>query len=132
MGKPTKIALGIATAAPLPAMLLAIVLSLVAPLFLIGQSGAPPRDEPADWVFVALFGSIALQLLVLLLTLALVAFYMVHIFRTDRVEHDKKALWAVVIFLGNMFAMPVYWYLYVWQEPRRGGSRRRGSGASRA
>ena len=26
-----------------------------------------------------------------------------------------KALWAIVLFLGNIFAMPVYWYLYIWK-----------------
>jgi hypothetical protein len=27
-------------------------------------------------------------------------------------------LWAAVLFLGNITAMPVYWYLYVRREPR--------------
>jgi len=26
------------------------------------------------------------------------------------------ALWANVIFLGDMIAMPIYWYLYIWKE----------------
>jgi hypothetical protein len=38
------------------------------------------------------------------------------VFRTDRVPADKKALWAVVLFLGNFFAMPFYWYFYIWPK----------------
>ena len=60
-----------------------------------------------------------LHLLVMVLIVALMAFYIIHLFRTDLVASDKKALWAVVLFLGNLLAMPVFWYLYVW--PRRTG-----------
>jgi len=52
---------------------------------------------------------------------ALIAFYIVHLFRTDHVPTDKKALWAVVLFLGHMLSMPVYWYLFIWREPQHDG-----------
>ena len=45
--------------------------------------------------------------------------YIVHVFKTDRVAQDKKALWAVVLFLGNMIAMPFYWYLFIWKEQKQ-------------
>lgn len=47
---------------------------------------------------------------------ALLVFYIRNVFKNDRVQKDKKALWAVVLFMGNMIAMPIYWYLYVWRE----------------
>jgi len=46
----------------------------------------------------------------------LIMIYIVHVFKTDRVPQDKKALWAVVLFLGNMIAMPIYWYIYIWKQ----------------
>ncbi len=52
---------------------------------------------------------------VMVLVFALLAFYVVHLFKTTAVPADKKALWAVVLFLGNLFAMPVYWHLYLWR-----------------
>ena len=58
-----------------------------------------------------------LHLLTMLWIMALTVFYMVNVFRNDRVEKDKKVLWAVVLFMGNMIAMPIYWYLYIWKEP---------------
>jgi hypothetical protein len=47
----------------------------------------------------------------------LIGFYISYIFKSPRVDKDKKALWAVVIFLGNMIAMPIFWYLYIWKDP---------------
>lgn len=44
-----------------------------------------------------------------------------------RVPKEKVRLWVVVLLLGHMFAMPVYWYRYVLRRPEdreaaRGGS----------
>ena len=81
-------------------------------------SAAQPPDE-----FFRNFNTIfRLQLLFMAVWVALLAFYIVHVFRTDRVPADKKALWAVVLFLGNMFAMPVYWYLYIWPKSEAGAA----------
>ncbi len=41
---------------------------------------------------------------------------MFYLFKTDVVPQDKKALWAVVLFLGNMISMPIFWYLYIWTK----------------
>jgi hypothetical protein len=45
----------------------------------------------------------------------LVASYVIYVFKTRHVPSDKKALWAAVLFFGNIFAMPVFWFLYVWR-----------------
>jgi hypothetical protein len=56
-----------------------------------------------------------LHLAVMLLIWVLIATYIVYLFKTTHVPADKRALWAVVLFLGNMLAMPFFWYLYVWR-----------------
>jgi len=53
------------------------------------------------------------QIVTTLLILVLVAVYVVHLFTTDRVPQEKKALWAVVLLAANAFAMPAYWYIYI-------------------
>jgi hypothetical protein len=58
-----------------------------------------------------------LHVFTMLAGIALIVFYIVNVFRNDRVDKDKKALWAVVLFMGSMIAMPIYWYLYIWPEP---------------
>ena len=74
------------------------------------------QSQPPEQFFRDFNLVFRLQLLMMALLVALLAFYVVHLFRTDRVPADKKALWAVVLFLGNLFAMPVYWYLYMWPK----------------
>lgn len=59
-----------------------------------------------------------LHLGTMFLIFALLGFYVAYLFRTPRVPQDKKALWAVVLFLGNMFAMPVFWFLYIWRDAK--------------
>lgn len=44
---------------------------------------------------------------------ALIGCSIIYLFRTQRVPQSKKALWAVVLFLGNMMALPVFWYIYI-------------------
>jgi len=83
----------------------------------IPASGAPPEQFFQD--FERIF---RIHLIFMALTVALMAFYIVHLFRTDRVSGDKKALWAVVLFLGNLLAMPVYWYLYMWPGRTEGAA----------
>ena len=73
---------------------------------------APGRNGPMPAMFMIIF---AFHLLTMLEVLALIVFYIVHLFKTPAVRQDMKALWAVVLFLGNMLAMPVYWYLYIWK-----------------
>ena len=75
-------------------------------------SGGGSSSEPPMIMMIIL----PLHFLTMLEIFALLVIYIVHVFKTDRVSQDKKALWAVVLFLGNMIAMPIYWYLYIWKE----------------
>ncbi|HUS57816.1 MAG TPA: hypothetical protein VM141_04115 [Planctomycetota bacterium] len=58
-----------------------------------------------------------LHFFTMILIPVLLVIYILHVFKTNRIPQDRKALWAVVLFLGNMIAMPIYWYLYIWKEP---------------
>ena len=116
--KPLKILLGIVTALPLPGYVLSFLLPFLAFIPIVSQlEENPDSAEPPVWFFTLFFGGFVAQMLVWLLLVALIVFYILHLFTTDRVRQDKKALWAVVLFLGNIFAMPVYFYFYVWQNP---------------
>ncbi len=75
----------------------------------------PGSGEPGPPPLIALI--LPLHLFTMLAVMGLMVFYIVNVFRNDRVDKDKKALWAVVLFMGNMIAMPIYWYLYIWREP---------------
>ncbi len=116
MKKPVKILLGIATLWPFIYMILFFVFIFSSFLF-FSRSGAQRSGPPV--FFLVIF---PLHLLTMLWIMALTVFYMVNVFRNELVDKDKKVLWAVVLFMGNMIAMPIYWYVYIWKEVP-GGSR---------
>ena len=112
MKKSTKILLGLATLWPFVYMILFFIFVFSSILFMPSQ----PGEQSGPPFFFVVF--IALHLLTMLWIMALTVFYMVNVFRNDRVDKDKKVLWAVVIFMGSIIAMPIYWYLYIWRVPR--------------
>jgi hypothetical protein len=111
MKKTNKILLAIATIWPFIYMIFFFLVIFSSFFFM-------PRDGSSDGgAFPALFLIIfPLHFLTMLLIMGLTVFYIVNVFRNERVEKDKKVLWAVVLFMGNMIAMPIYWYLYIWQD----------------
>ena len=48
--------------------------------------------------------------------LALVAYFMIYAARSVRVPLAKKVFWRRALLVGNVFAAPVFWYLYVWRD----------------
>lgn len=115
MKKPAKIALIIASIWPLVWMILFFVFMFGTMFFF--ASTTPKHGNNAPGMPLAFMLFFAGHMLTILLMFALTAFYIVYLFRTDRIAQDKKALWAVVLFMGNMLAFPVFWYLYIWKEP---------------
>ncbi len=106
MKRVAKLVLGVATLWPLIYFLGFTVL-----LFSIFTAIIEGRDGPEMFAVIA-----PIHIFTILWVFMLTVVYIVDLFRNDRVSGDKKALWAVVIFLGGLVAMPIYWYLYVWRE----------------
>jgi hypothetical protein len=110
MKKPVKILLGLATLWPFIYMILFFVF-IFSSFFFVSRSRGQESGPPVFFLIIFL-----LHLLTMLWIMALTVFYMVNVFRNELVDKDKKVLWAVVLFMGNMIAMPIYWYLYIWKE----------------
>jgi hypothetical protein len=115
MSKTIKLLLGLVTIWPFAYLILFFITIFSLVFFSWGAetSGGPPR-------LIALI--FPLHLLTMLVIMALTVFYMVNVFRNERVVKDQKVLWAVVLFLGNVLAMPIYWYLYIWKEGQPAGA----------
>ena len=45
--------------------------------------------------------------------------YIIHIFRNGNIPKDTKYLWAALLFFGNVFVYPFYWYLYIWRKRKK-------------
>ncbi len=103
----TTVVLGLLTVWPI----LYFVLFMGFMAFAFASIGSGGKGKP----FEAFWLIFPLHIATMLLMFALTATYVVHAFRTDRIAGDKRVLWVVVLFLGNMIAFPIYWYLYLWR-----------------
>lgn len=48
--------------------------------------------------------------------IVLIAFYVGYAALSDAVPTTKRYLWAWILFLGNYFVIPYFWYYYVWNR----------------
>jgi hypothetical protein len=114
MKKPAKIALAVASIWPFVWMLIFILFFFGMIFFVSSHSEMSDEHRGMPLPIMLLFAG---HIFTILFIFALTAFYVVYLFKTDRVPQDKKALWAVVLFFANIFAFPIFWYLYIWKEP---------------
>jgi len=42
--------------------------------------------------------------------------FVIYLGRMMNVDNDKKWLWRGLMFFGHVFAIPIFWYLYIWKE----------------
>jgi hypothetical protein len=101
-----------------PAKLLLGLITLWPPIYLavfvaFAFFAAFPSDGNFPVSFTAMF---RLHLITVFWVWSLLVIYLLDVFRNDQMDQDKKALWAIVLFLGNMIVLPVYWYLFVWRS----------------
>jgi dipeptide/tripeptide permease len=102
-----KIALGLLTA--VPAVYVVLFAVLIARMVLERASGDLTIPVPmADFMWV--------HLAVMVLLVGLETFYLLYLFRTDRVPPGQRAMWAVVLLVINVAAMPIFFGRYVWPE----------------
>ncbi|MDH3493757.1 MAG: hypothetical protein OEM82_09425 [Acidobacteriota bacterium] len=108
MTKFRKKLLGILTAWPFAYMFLFFLFVLAAIVLAPGGDG-----------FAVLFALVLpIHFLTILLIIGLQIFYLIDVFKNDRVKKDHKVVWVIALFLGGLFAMPVYWYMNIWKESK--------------
>ncbi len=57
-----------------------------------------------------------MHLLTIIDIMGLTIYYILHAVKNESLEQDMRIVWIVLILLGNMIAMPIYWYLNIWRE----------------
>jgi threonine/homoserine/homoserine lactone efflux protein len=102
--KGTRILIGIATLWP-PVYFFLFLASIG---FVFTSASANKQGFPD--IFKVIF---PLHCFTMLLSFALMAVYVVHAFRNSRFTQEMRILWVIILFMGNMFAFPVYWWLYL-------------------
>jgi len=109
MKKSAKVALGIANIIP-------FVLYVALPIVMIASIPNAEHSKAAPPTIFATF--FTFYIFIMLAVFGLMIFYIVNVFQNERLPGEKKALWAVVLFLGNVLAFPFYWYFYIWSTPK--------------
>ena len=107
--KPLAIVIGLFTIWPVIYMLLFLVFFVVMAFTIFQQA---PQHRPAPGFFPYI---VILHVGTMLLMFALMAFYIVHVFKNAALKDDRRVLWAVVLFMGLPFSAPVYWWLFIWR-----------------
>jgi hypothetical protein len=51
-----------------------------------------------------------------ILSVGLLVFYVVHLFKAKHLVGDQRLMWALTIFFLGPLAMPVYFFKHVWPE----------------
>jgi len=60
-----------------------------------------------------LFGA---HMITILLIIGLMPLYIILAVKSDHHDQTMRIIWVVLICMLGMFAMPVYWYLYIWRK----------------
>lgn len=127
-----KLALGLATLQPVVTGLLFLWFALSTTLAAVSSiSPDSPSGSPAAGPGMP---DLPVSLAVLVMTsgywlFVLLAVYVYHLIRADRVPANLKPVWVILLFVGNILAMLVYWYAYVWREPAGAGATATGQAA---
>ncbi len=69
--------------------------------------------EPDGELLVPIGLLFGLHFATMVLIIALLIVCIRDVFRNDELPNDRRTLWAVVLFLGNVMAIPIYWWLYM-------------------
>jgi uncharacterized membrane protein len=51
-----------------------------------------------------------------LYVLLLFLIFLIYLGRMKTIENEKKWLWRGLMFIGHVFAIPIFWYFYIWRE----------------
>ncbi len=46
----------------------------------------------------------------------LITTYLLYLFKSSRLQSEKRNLWAIGLVLGNFVVMPFFWYLHIWRN----------------
>lgn len=109
LSKPISILVLLATLAPLAYFV--FFFGMIG-FFVLSAADRGPEPDLFKVIFI-------LHMLCIVWIWGLMAFYLIYLFKSSSVPKDQKVLWAVVLFIANVMAMPVFWWLYVWPGSKR-------------
>jgi len=104
--KGTRILIGVATLW-MPLYML-LFLAFVGTSFFLAETPQAAHHMPRMFMFI-----FPLHCLTMLISMALIAVYIIHAVKSDRLTQEMRIVWILILFMGNMLAFPVYWWIYL-------------------
>ena len=112
MRKFGKALLGLVTIFP-AAMMIAYLFSFQSFFSSLLSGKVTPEGPPTGMCAIFVLEGIAI-----LLGLGLAGAFTYHVYHAGRVAADRRGLWTITLFIGYVIALPIYWWLNIWSEPR--------------
>lgn len=119
-----KLLLGIMTVWPLifiPAFIIMMFAYMAGMIWLgetnastTGLRGADPFTNPVLVVLAIVIG--ILHILTAINEILLFFIYVYHIMNNARLTDGQRISWVLLIIAASIFAMPIYFYLYIWRR----------------
>jgi hypothetical protein len=66
--------------------------------------------------FNFIFMIFPIHIFIMIETIVLLVIYLKDVFKNKYIEESKRVLWVLVLFFGNLIAMPIYWYINIWKH----------------
>ncbi len=105
MGKIKKSFIGVAT--------------LLAVFFLCSFSLIAGYESTASQQDTLYIVSIILGILTMLYFFVMVGFYCSFVIDSAHIAKKKKVIWIICILLFHIIAMPVFWFVHIWNAPEK-------------
>jgi hypothetical protein len=118
LNKPIKIGVGLATAWMFvyPFLFFAVWLTMAFGMFFTTSSRETPSPQSVPFFIIPFLVIFPLHCLTIVLMLALIAFYLIHVIKNNTAAEAVRIILGVGIFFMPFIAMPIYFYLYIWRD----------------
>jgi len=84
----------------------------IVPLLLFGFHYVPKMDRTCKLDTIGLIYVIGFNLEVFFVLIC----YLFYIGKLEGVRSGKKWQWRAFLIFGHVFAIPIFWYLYIWKQ----------------
>jgi hypothetical protein len=54
-----------------------------------------------------------------LLEVAVIVYFLINLFSRKNLNREQKLIWTMFLILFNAFALPVYWYIFIWKDDKQ-------------
>ncbi|MDH4122204.1 MAG: SND2/TMEM208 family protein [Deltaproteobacteria bacterium] len=113
MTRLTKLVLGVFSFWPLAyAVIFFIQATIYVVTYYFNQNHHPYIEPP-----FSLMTMVVLHMITMVILAVLLLYYFFLAYTNVRLDNNKRMLWIGFLFFGNLIAMPIYYFIYVWPQP---------------